>query len=459
MPPTPRPAGARRPRVPTSLRALPLAAALLAACGDGSRSDDDAPPRRPDVILIVLDTLRADRCGFAGAAQSATPRLDAFARECTTYRDAWTPAGWTGPAHASLFTGLRPEHHGFLMDRRESLAAGAVTLAELLRDAGYRTACLSANPVISDEFGLTQGFEPTPRLPAGANQPLPPATAAYTPALRFAELAHAADQPYFLFVNAIDPHLTYDPPDDYVARVAGDAPEGDVRAARAWDTWSALDDLVGIARVAPAVGRLLPRLYTGEVAWTDAQTGDFLDGLRARRLLDDALVVVASDHGEYLGENGLWAHRVGLDAAIGRIPLLVRRPGMRGAGAVVDDVVRLEDVFPTVLELCGVAAPEGLDGESLERDVAGRVARAMRGSQLHLLEKLRESHPSCASPALERVERGVYDGRHHLVERSDDTLTLYDLADDPREAFDIAAQRPDVVARLHGLLPAWPDAR
>ena len=139
------------------LAAWLLLATLVACAPDGP---DGRDPREtpPHVLILVMDTTRGDRCSLNGFGRETTPRLSALAREGVVFRNAWSPAGWTGPAHASLFTGLRPESHGFLRGVRDYLQRDALALAERFRDAGYRTACLSNNNTISAEFGLVQGF-------------------------------------------------------------------------------------------------------------------------------------------------------------------------------------------------------------------------------------------------------------------------------------------------------------
>src|SRR5262245_11073841 len=139
---------------PRLIALLAAAAAAFAVSCSGAHS-----AARPNVLVLVMDTTRADRCSFLGYSRGTTPRLAEFAKDAVTFSDAWAPCCWTGPSHASLFTGLRPEHHGYLESMRRHLDDQETTLAERFRDAGWRTGCFTNNELISREMGLTQGFD------------------------------------------------------------------------------------------------------------------------------------------------------------------------------------------------------------------------------------------------------------------------------------------------------------
>ncbi len=440
-------------------------AALPTACGDRppvtavppqapAAGDAPAAARPLSVVVVVLDTTRADRCAPWDAGCTTSPRLAALAQESVTYREAWSPAGWTGPAHAALFTGLRPPRNGFLESRRSMLPRSANTLAEVLQDAGRSTGCFTGNPVVCEELGLLQGFSHAPRLVT--NPALPSAPAVHAAALEFAAASRAAGRPFFVFVNDFEPHITYDPPPgaaDAFVPAAADA--ATLRAARAFDHEDAMRHTLGITPADPRVLELLPALYAGEVAGADAQLGVFVDALRARGLLDDTLLIVCSDHGENLGEHGLWEHRFSMHRTICHVPLLVRFPDARDAGRVVDDVVRLEDVFPTVLEACGLPLPAGLDGASLLKPLGGRIALGAYGPNTALLAGLRQDVSGVDETVFHLELRTAFDGRHHLIAERAGRTQLFDVAADPDELHDVAAELPEVVARLRALLDPW----
>jgi hypothetical protein len=161
-----------------------LLALGLAACGSEEARD------RPNVILLVMDTTRADRCSVNGYEHPTTPALEALAREGINFRNSWSPAGWTGPAHASMFSGLLPERHGFRRKNREYLDRRTDTLAERLQQEGYRTACVTNNPTIGPDFGLDQGFESYYPLYLDENVGYPSAPATHRIAFDWAKRAH-----------------------------------------------------------------------------------------------------------------------------------------------------------------------------------------------------------------------------------------------------------------------------
>jgi len=184
---------------------LAVAVALLfAAC-------HSEPP--PNVVLLVMDTTRGDRCSINGYERRTTPELARIAAEGTLYRNAWSPAGWTGPAHASMFTGLRPEHHGFLRANRSYLAPESSTLAERFRSAGYGTGCFTNNTTLSPEFGLTQGFDEVVPLYSDKERPYPWAPETHRRALDWAVEVAVSGRPFFLVVNDMEPHFPYTPPE------------------------------------------------------------------------------------------------------------------------------------------------------------------------------------------------------------------------------------------------------
>lgn len=429
----------------------------LAALGCEPATSVTVAPRSPNVVIVVMDTARGDRCSVNGYDRPTTPNLARVAAEGVVYRDAWSPAGWTGPAHASLFSGLRPPRHGFLGGNRLYLDDQATTLAEHLRAAGYNTASFTNNNFITPAYGLTQGFEHV--VLAFANRELGELRApwTHTNAAEWAVAKHHAGKPFFLFVNDMEPHVPYVPPEAIARRFLSTGLTAvDVSAGRAWGALDSIGYTFGLRPVRPSLLRAISDLYDGEIATLDAALPLLLQPLADAGALDDTIVVVASDHGESLGEHRLLDHKWSLHRAVLHVPLVIRYPPRIHPGQVVDDVVRLEDIMPTVLELAGLKVPVGLDGESLLGATAGRIARADFGTTLHYEKEMGTAFPHADLTRLGVSIRSVYDGRHHYIRYSDGGEELYDVVADPGESHDLALSGTVALPAMRELLERSP---
>jgi len=415
-------------RISRSYVLIAVAFLLLASCG--GEAD------RPNVIVLVMDTARADRCSVNGYARETTPELEKLAAEGLKFTNAWTTSGWTGPAHASLFTGLQPAKHGFFTGNREYLDKRAVTLAERMRKAGYRTACFSNNSFVSAECGLTQGFQKVVPLFEDLNRPYPPSPETHSLAMEWIREVRAADGRFFVFINDIEPHLPYRPPEEFAARFLDPTlDEETVQAARLLTPMDWHRHNLGVKRLPQDQIRALQGLYDAEIACLDHEVGKLVEALREDGVLDDTLLVVTSDHGECLGEHGMLSHEFGLYRSLRHVPLVLRLPGGTRAGEVLDDVVRLEDIYATVEEACRLPARRSIDGQSLLGDVSGRRARAMRGNPHTMLERMRQEDKLVFDPT--RLAVGItadFDGRYHRIEYSDGRTELFDIEADPSES-------------------------
>jgi len=347
MIPGPSPVPARLRLVPRWLSVCTFvgtALAVLGGCGGGRDSDTapapegaTAPAGPPSIVLVSLDTTRADRLGCYGYAGAETPTLDALAAAGVVFEETSSPAPITLPAHASLMTGLGPHRHGVRDNGLHRLPDDLDTLGTILRARGYATAAVVGAAVLDRQYGLDAGFATwDDRMGGGALLAIPERDAA---AVTDAALAAAADlePPFLLFVHYFDPHADYRPPP-------------------------------------PFAERFRDRPYDGEIAFVDRELGRLLDGLRAAGALDGAVVSVVADHGESLGEHGERAHGVLLYRSTLRVPWILSAPGRLPAGRRVATFARLTDVMPTLVELAGASAPSGLDGTSLVAAARGTAA-------------------------------------------------------------------------------------
>jgi arylsulfatase A-like enzyme len=300
------------------------------------------------VLLVVLDTTRADRLGVNGYGPETTPHLDAFAEQAVRFERAYSTSSWTVAAHGSLFTGMLPVTHGATQENLR-LDDELRTLSEYLSASGYQTAAFTNNSWISQVTLLSQGFdtvvplwkERAARVPANAHP-------TNRSVLDWLEKYDGA-RPWFAFINYVEPHWPYTAPQEYRARFADSEHSLRVRKRAGFP---AINWYLGGRRASPEVLRARIGLYDAEVAYLDAVLGALFDELRERSQFDDTLIIVTSDHGENLGERRHQGHSFTLYDSTLRIPLLIRRPG--GASAAVrTDPVQLTDVFATVLAAVG----------------------------------------------------------------------------------------------------------
>lgn len=353
-------------------------ALLLAGCGDSGTDGGRLPTEperslRPDVILITLDTTRADHLGVYGYERDITPSLDRFAGDSVTFRRAWATGAWTLPTHASMVTGRYPSNHGAHFDHaREGVALSEVlegdffakhkasrlpedevTLAELLREQGYATAAFTGGPWLAPPFGLMQGYEVADTAIGGVG-----GRSAEVLTNRCTEWLESTprDVPVHVLVNYFDPHTPYEPPpgfDDLPGAGIPMDPDQDqifINGGR---------KLLEEQRVA-AVDR-----YDGEIRFMDHHFGRLIDALRRLDRFDDALIIVIGDHGELFGEHDVMGHGRWLYEGVLRVPLLVHHPGERQAGSFVDTPVSQVDLLPMVARELGLELPRPVDGRPI----------------------------------------------------------------------------------------------
>jgi len=350
-----------------------------------------APARPPNVVLVVIDNLRADRLGAYGHTRPTSPVFDALAERGELFERVQAPSSWTKPSVASLFSSLGPDEHGAVSFERH-LRDGVTTLAEVFARAGYETVGVSGNFVhVNEDTGLGRGFARfrvlapevdgqrgdvllTAQDPSGAGVRLRAPRGEEVNREVLGLLPERGEAPLFLYAHYMEPHAGFDPPPEALARVLG----SERRPAPMTS-----DEVVDLARAGgPLAPELLARmldLYDGEVAAADAALGSLLDSLEERGWLEQAVVVVLSDHGEEFGEHGGLFHARTLHGEALWVPLLIvdtRAGAPRGRR---QEVVDLLDVGPTVLARAGLPVPTAMRGRDLSQPSRtspdGRVAR------------------------------------------------------------------------------------
>ncbi|MEO6326092.1 MAG: sulfatase-like hydrolase/transferase [Thermoanaerobaculia bacterium] len=378
--------------------------ALVVGCARRASDPSRSFPRAP-VIIISVDTLRSDHLPSYGYAGVETPAISAFRKDSILFERAYTQVPLTLPAHLSILTGVPPSVHGVHDNLGYRLSAGVPTLAELLKKEGYRTGGAVSAIVLGagGGSGIGRGFdfyddaiEPTQR-----HESLGQVQRSGSDTVRSLAswMARPGEGPLFAFLHLYEPHAPYEPPEPFKSRYAG-------------------------------------KPYDGEIATADALVGVFLEGLERRGLYDAALIVLLSDHGESLGEHGEDEHGVFLYRASLQVPLLLKLPGTHGnfsdAGRTVATPVALTDVFTTVGTAVGLAAFPAHEGAvSLVALARGEAPPERRIAAETFFPRLHFGWSELTS---------VLDDRWHTIEAP--RPEIYDLAADPGELLDRAAEKP-----------------
>ncbi|MBN2312213.1 MAG: sulfatase [Candidatus Hydrogenedentes bacterium] len=397
----------------------------------------------PNLILISLDTLRADRLGCHGYPKDTSPFLDRLVEETLFFETAVAPSTWTTPSHASLFTGLHPSVHeaGMWSTRDPSrprlhLRPEWVSLAELAREAGYLTAAYTEGGAVSSWLGFGQGFEQYWDGHRTQNDSTGYILQTFNRARQWIDLHRQF--PFFLFIHTYECHEPYWPPPEFVERLAPDVKDTGVL----WPRFAETDD----------DKQWIAANYDGEVAFTDETLGNFIAWLREEGILDNTALVIFSDHGEELWDHGCYGHTTQIYDEVLRVPLIIRLPGAQPAARRIPELVSLTDVFATALELMEIEHEPPPDCISLLNLIKGRpYARRSVTSDLCQPAWFEDTHT--VSEWLMRAHR--VEGEKYIVSNKDWVLAtsrdgseappsayteeLYDLRADPGERHDIAA--------------------
>jgi len=414
-----------------------LAGAFCLACA--GEAGDQEPARARDarpIIIVDIDTLRADHLGCYGYERDTSPNLDAFARESLRFDWAFSQAANTPPSQTSILTGLYPSTHGMIEDD-DRVPESITTLAEALAAHGWRTAAFVDGGYMSGKFGIGQGFELYEDEPGGTG------LAGIGPRVARWVEEHAAET-FLLLIHTYDVHAPYAPPEPYRSMflegleppTPGFVPDSETLEEIRLSVWS--DEPLSLPHHDLAHAKAL---YDGEIRKVDAWFGRFLERLERLGLDERAIVVVLSDHGEEFQEHGSVLHAK-LYSTVTRIPLLIRIPGWERP-AVIPDVVESVDLMPTLLDLAGVPIPEGVQGRSL--------LPLMRGE---------EAGPRYAfgeSPFFGQ-RRFVADGERRLfVAKENPVRELFGFRADPLELNDVSAEHAEEVERLARVLAEWEE--
>ncbi len=396
------------------------------------------------VILLTVDTLRRDDVSCYGSTTVKTPNIDRIAADGCLFRRNVSSSSWTLPAFASIITGLPTRVHG-VTTSMGVLPDTITTVTERMRAAGYATDAIISNLILGPNRGFGQGFDyfelaSTPRPPVSFCEmvaervrykpiSVPTATRDMTDtAIRFVE--SRKDQPFFLWVHYFDPHMPYEPPPKYVERMNVDRELG-YKLEIETGTRPNMDLFGDPSRRAWARS-----LYDGEVRYVDAQIGRFLDALQASGIYDNSLIVFGVDHGEEFWDHDGLGHGHQLFNELVEVPLIIKRPGGHDH-RVVDDMVSVTDVTPTILDVCGLPPVDTPTGISLLGYLTGTSAPSP------------PSRVIFSGGTLYRTtyESVFFDGWKYIRSTVTGRGQLFNLTDDPGENRSLSIDRPDLDAR------------
>ena len=337
---------------------------VLVGCSQEAKSP-------PNLVLITLDTLRADRLGAYGYGGDTSPVLDSLAREGVRFEDAIAQATTTPASHASILTGLNPPRHGLRKLYGQQLAETNETLAEILRARGYATAAFVSALPLRHSVGLDQGFDVYEDGSSEGDE-TPKTSRAGVTNTRVGEwLSSAPTAPVFLWVHYFDPHHPYFPPAAYRARFGlENLKPGALPVPR--NTNRKRRNGVPIPPPNERAVRRASDLYDAEIAYMDEAIGELLDSLREAGLLENTVIAYVADHGEHMGENGYWFGHWDVLDETARVPMVLVHPEGRYAGRVVEESVGTIDLVPTLLAWLGIDAGLDFDGIDLTQALDGK---------------------------------------------------------------------------------------
>jgi arylsulfatase A-like enzyme len=401
-----------------------------------------AKPAPPNILVVLIDTLRADKVGASASDPKLTPFLASLAERGYFFQNAYAQSSWTNPSVGSLLTSrYQSQHH--LTSFQAVLSADEVSVAEILQQHGYATGGFLANFLLRSNLGFGQGFDRYQTYsrtegtePGNKTFIKARADRINSEALSWLDQIHAdrPQAPVFLYLHYMEPHNPYDPPDELLDRVLAGRPRPDQAA-------------INERMMLPNVGRFTDEqlqavkdLYDAEVMSIDASLRALFKGLEERHFLDNSIVVVLADHGEEFREHGLMGHHQTLYEEVLRVPLIVLVPGHTSSVSVAP-IVSVTDVAPTLLDLAGIPAPETFEGGSL-RGAMG-IPRH-RWWPFGVAEKMSPAGIPTTGVAYSELikdgtarsrphERALINGKEKIIADVDGEHEYYDLRADPGE--------------------------
>ncbi len=411
--------------------AVSLAPSLwLSGCGNFRQG------KRPDIILIVVDTLRADHVACCGYQRNTTPNIDKLARAGILFSNAIVTSPWTLPSVASILTSQYPSVLG-IRDEITQIDSRFPTLSGMLKQYNYTTHGIVSHTLLSARLGFGRGFDSYDEKSVFGHKGIssPPVT---HKAISF--LQKSKERPFFLFAHYFDPHYNYllHKEYNYYSSYSGGLKSG--------------ESILGLWRIRHNLSRddirYLVSLYDSEISFTDEHIGILLNELKKQGLYDSSIIIVTADHGEEFMERGWIGHTVTLHQELIRVPLIMKLPGYKAQ--IINSPVSLVDIVPTIYSYLGLKVPDGLDGKALD---LGQGASAATGPVFSETFNPQANQPGHIKPI---AFRSITLGNRKLIyDETKDSKQIYDLSEDPHERNNLLSQQSDQNKRLEELLSTW----
>ncbi len=429
---------------------------------------------RPNILLIVVDTLRWDNASAYGLPRPLTPNIDALAREGVLYENAISASPWTTPSHASLFTGQYPSKNG-VDGRNILLDPSSETLADELSRIGFQTGGFINNVYIRRQTGLARGFQQYEEF-WGRNEgsslmllvefirkklnPREDTGAAETRSAIREWLHHdwTGKHPFFLFVHLMEPHAPYGIP---ALNVQKFLPHGVTPQQAATVNQDPELFISGKLPMSERDFKILTALYQNDVNYVDSVIGGIIQDVRKRNLLENTLVIFTSDHGEHFGDHGLMSHELSLYEVLLRVPLIIRFPNAKHSSMRIKKIVQTVDIFPSLLQYLHSESNQlDLQGFSLLPESFSRKDHPYAFAEYNnsrAADKMERRFPGVAVAPLWRrkVLKSVRSADWKFIWGSDGTRELYSMANDPYELTNLAQSQPDQLRRMEEILAKW----
>ena len=421
---------------------VPFVLIFFTACSDKAE-------RRPvrNVLVVSIDSLRADHVGCYGYPKPTTPAMDEFAAGNLRFENSYSSSPWTLPTHASMFTGLTPTAHG-ATKFKSSLRPGAKTLASVLKKNGLKTVAVVCAPLLQKRYGLHNGFDiyDTDLIPPEYEEALLSKVAGKVTDKALKYFDENSNNPFFLFLHYWDPHYDYNPPKEY-ADIFDPDYEGSINGQNIRYRKDMTPDMN------PRDLRHIVSLYDAEIRYTDDQIKRLLAGLAGRGLDSNTMVIITSDHGEEFLEHGWKGHTNTCYEESIKVPLMMKIPWVNPALSVSKEYVGTIDIFPTILDALNVKN-EGLIFQGLS--LMSTITQDKKLPRSYLTAETRYGH---TAPPLTKVgpwKALITPDRHKFHDYGKKSKgyrsLLFDLDEDPGEQADLSEKRPELSGQYHKTL-------